>query len=271
MPGGLAVCAIFKNEAPFLREWVAYHQLVGFTDFYLFDNDSTDGGAQELDDLVQKSNVRVIKWPFRPGQAAAYQYFIENFAKNHAWVAFLDIDEFVHPLDADNVGDLLKRADQFSGMLIHWLNFGSSGHESRPVGLVLENYHERLPDSAATHRHVKSFARGASLIAEAGVHVMRISGPVCNARGEAIENIAIQEKAYLSGMVINHYYTKSREDWKDKVNRGRATTEDPHVQKKLAWFDEQYTKVSQIEDRRIMRFLPSLRDALASGCHRGAG
>lgn len=34
--------ATAKNEAPYLLEWVAHQQTVGFTDIILFQNDSGD-------------------------------------------------------------------------------------------------------------------------------------------------------------------------------------------------------------------------------------
>ena len=38
----LAVCAIYRNEAPYLREWIEFHRLVGVERFFLYNNESTD-------------------------------------------------------------------------------------------------------------------------------------------------------------------------------------------------------------------------------------
>jgi hypothetical protein len=39
----LTICAMFKNEAPWLKEWITYDQKVlGVDHFYLYNNDSTD-------------------------------------------------------------------------------------------------------------------------------------------------------------------------------------------------------------------------------------
>lgn len=38
----LAVCAIFKDEAAYLREWLDFHLLMGVEHFYLYDNGSSD-------------------------------------------------------------------------------------------------------------------------------------------------------------------------------------------------------------------------------------
>ena len=36
----VAVCAIFKNEAPYLKEWIEFNHLVGVEHFYLYNNNS---------------------------------------------------------------------------------------------------------------------------------------------------------------------------------------------------------------------------------------
>ena len=45
----LAICAIFKNEAPWLKEWIIYHhKVLGVKHFYLYNNDSTDNFIEIL-------------------------------------------------------------------------------------------------------------------------------------------------------------------------------------------------------------------------------
>ena len=36
----VTICAIFKNEAPYLREWIEFNRVVGIEHFYLFNNNS---------------------------------------------------------------------------------------------------------------------------------------------------------------------------------------------------------------------------------------
>ena len=44
----LAIVAIAKNESDYIREWVAYHKVIGVERIYLYDNDSTDGTKEEI-------------------------------------------------------------------------------------------------------------------------------------------------------------------------------------------------------------------------------
>ena len=70
----IAVCAIFKDEAPYLLEWLAFHKMIGIDLFVLYDNGSTDGGA----DLIRRSTFAPEcdadrMGGTRPGQILAYQ------------------------------------------------------------------------------------------------------------------------------------------------------------------------------------------------------
>ena len=49
--GQIAICAIFKDEAPYLLEWLAFHKMIGVDLFFLYDNGSSDGGSE----LIRRS------------------------------------------------------------------------------------------------------------------------------------------------------------------------------------------------------------------------
>src|SRR5690242_4063175 len=62
----LAVCGIFKDEAPYLAEWIAFHQAVGVDPFFLYDNASTDEWRRVLAPALARGDVEVIPWPQPP-------------------------------------------------------------------------------------------------------------------------------------------------------------------------------------------------------------
>ena len=64
----IAVCAIFKDEAPYLLEWIAFHKMIGVDLFVLYDNGSTDGGPELIRRSSFARNVTLIEWSDRPGQ-----------------------------------------------------------------------------------------------------------------------------------------------------------------------------------------------------------
>ncbi|WP_369598480.1 glycosyltransferase family 2 protein, partial [uncultured Muribaculum sp.] len=38
----VSLCLIFKDEEPYLKEWIDYHILIGVDHFYLYNNNSSD-------------------------------------------------------------------------------------------------------------------------------------------------------------------------------------------------------------------------------------
>jgi hypothetical protein len=69
----LAVCAIFKNEASYLLEWIACHRVVGFDHLVLHDNDGSDSGTDLIRSSCAADSVTVIHWPEWSGQLSAYR------------------------------------------------------------------------------------------------------------------------------------------------------------------------------------------------------
>ncbi len=59
----LAVAAIFRNEAPYLAEWIEFHRLVGVEKFYLFNNLSADEYLTVLQPYIDDDIVELIEWP----------------------------------------------------------------------------------------------------------------------------------------------------------------------------------------------------------------
>jgi O-antigen biosynthesis protein len=258
----IAICAIFKDEAPYLLEWLAFHKMIGVDLFVLYDNGSTDGGA----DLVRRSsfarNVKLIEWSDRPGQISAYRHFHANHAKDFTWAAFIDLDEFIMPVGGSSIRDILirKAYDTHSDIVMNWLVFGPSGHMQRPDGLVIENFTMRIPDDAEANCHVKSLVRTRDLVSIGSTpHIFECSGPTCNARGETVMSYAVQPTVCLDVLVINHYFTKSLDEWNFKRGRGRGDSLDPYNDRIFADVQQQAT----IEDRRALRFSPRLRALLA--------
>ena len=90
----LSICAIYRDEAPYLREWVEFHRLVGVEHFYLYNNGSTDEHREALAPFLEEGVAEVLE-DFYPGQLGAYQHCLEERRDESRWIAFVDIDEFL--------------------------------------------------------------------------------------------------------------------------------------------------------------------------------
>lgn len=258
----LVVCAIFENEAPYLPEWLAYHLVVGVEHFVLYDNGSTDDPAQAIRNAPLAEHLTLIRWPQRPGRLAAYRHFIDIFTPGFEWVAFLDPDEFLLPLNSRSVVDTLEWQSNAAAVLVHRRVYGPGPWEQPPPGLVIENYDRRAADDFPANRHVKPIVRCSELLdVTQNPHEFRINGPVFNTAGHLAPNSAIQAQPCYQNLVINHYYTRSLQDWLAKLQRNDAMA-DATTPKEAAGLFDQLVEVCQVNDATIQAFAPAVRQLL---------
>ena len=137
----ISICGIFKNEAPFLKEWIEFHEMIGVEHFYLYNNNSEDNYQEILQSYIDRGIVTLVDWPYDHSQIKAYQHFYETYRHETQWVSFLDIDEFFCPRYENTLTDWLLKNDRYPVLVLYWRMFGTSGklhHNSDQ--LVIEQY-----------------------------------------------------------------------------------------------------------------------------------
>ena len=136
----LSICAIYRDEAPYLEEWVEFHRLVGVERFFLYDNMSTDEHAEVLEPFVREGSVVVHPWEAHPGQGGAYEHCLDTYRADSRWIAFIDLDEYLFSPLLRPLPELLAEYEQWPAVGVNRHTFGSSGHKEMPEGLLIENY-----------------------------------------------------------------------------------------------------------------------------------
>ncbi len=262
----VAACLIVKNEAPYLLEWVAYHRVIGVEFFYIYDNESTDGTAQILASLQRAGIIEVISWPTIPGhspQVMAYNDACKRFNQESEWLAFIDADEFILPHADGAVRDFLAKYPEDVGAVgINWKVFGASGHMTKTPGLVMERFLQCSDEKLSVNRCIKTIARPKS-VKWFEVHHCHLSegkryiDPLQREVKKAIHAFSSHET-----IQINHYYTKSKEEWDLKRVRGRATkqADDPEKYRKDVEFYNH--DLSADVDTKILRYLEPTREEM---------
>ena len=260
----LTACAIAKDEDPFLEEWIRYHQLLGVEHFYLYDNDSRTPLAESLRPFIAEGLVDVERVEGHGWQHEVYTRCSAAHARDTRWMAMLDLDEFLVPHRHDSLPELLSRHEAHDGLAINWQIFGTSGHQERPPGLQIENFTRKLPESSQPNEHVKTIACPARVLLWKHSHIptYREGHWSVNEDGERVDGPFAPVR--VATVQVNHYYTRSRADWRLKLIRGRASVvPGPGVEKRsptaIDWIDEN----AVVEDTAIWRFLPALKARIA--------
>lgn len=156
-----------KNEGPFLLEWIAFHHLIGVTDFLFYSNDCTDGTDRLLDGLAQHGVVAHLP---NPATNRNYQMQALKKCRRHKlirgadWVWVADVDEFLNIHVGNHTIPALIEAcgnpQVISATFQFMANGGVESFEDTPV--ITQFLHSHNPDiwCAETAIEVKSLVRG---------------------------------------------------------------------------------------------------------------
>lgn len=213
----LAIVAIARDEADYIDEWIAYHELVGVEHFYIYNNDSTDGTGELL---AARRNVTVIDWPGQYQQFAAYT---DGLVRGRGqWLAFIDVDEFLFSPTYEPVPMVLRDFERHDSVGACWAVFGTSGHQTQPDGGVLSNYTHRAPFVDPVHKHVKTIVQPSRIPHQRNnnahfwtvantvdMHERRIEGPFAGS-------------PVWDRLRLNHYWSKSVQEMQVRNARPRA-------------------------------------------------
>ncbi|MCD7879372.1 MAG: glycosyltransferase family 2 protein, partial [Candidatus Gastranaerophilales bacterium] len=212
---------------PYIQEWIEYHKLIGFSKFYIYDNDSDDNLEETLKKYINDETVVYCKFSGKCMQLAAYQHAIENYKNENRYMAIIDLDEFIVSPDEENLLNILKNMEEkkkdFGGLAINWCMYGSSGHKQKPRGGVLENYLYRACDDFVINHYVKTICNPRKVYNYESPH-----SPIYYRNFYDYDIDGQKRKKHslkitgLNKLRIIHYFTKSYEEFLAKRNRGMA-------------------------------------------------
>jgi hypothetical protein len=234
-----AVVCIAKNEDRYIKEWAEYHLKLGFSSVFIYQNDwRTD---------LEMPNVFKTVIDGKCRQLDCYNKFLRK-NKDHDWVAFIDVDEFIVLNKHSTINDFIKRTVKKFGKVkaigINWVFFGSNGIEKDDGSFgVLKRFTKRGKMSAK----VKSIVRVDKSI-KMGVH-NPLNCEIIGSNGRKFHG-HVNARGSIDLIRLNHYYFKTKEEFVSKVARGKADRLD-----KRNASHYKITKHNEIEDFRARDFM----------------
>jgi hypothetical protein len=284
----LSICAIFKDEAPYLPEWIEFHRLVGVERFFLYDNGSSDGGGSVVEPWVRNGVVSVSDCaiPLRDGgQDWAYADALSRARGQTRWLAFIDLDEFLFSPGPAALPDVLREYEEHPGIVVNWQVYGSCGHTTSGEGLVIERFVRRARTRWVRNRRVKSivdperamraigphffeYADGALAVTESHEPV-RVTErrawtrrlrrslarlPLVQTDPYAVRDSSVR-RVSVGRVRLNHYAVRSRQEFEQKTAR--------HDSSRLAPRYFAYHDRNEIHDPALVHYASRVRARLA--------
>lgn len=282
----IAICGIFWNEARFMKEWIEFHKLVGVQHFYLYNNSSSDNFKIILSPYIKNGEVELIDWNYRDNNKHADNIFdddtdtgttrlgttFQTDAYNDAlircrgktkWIAFLDLDEFLFPVQTMTLQEILHSYESFGGVTANWVCFGTSNIDKIPAsGFSIEYLLKGLPN-----KHVKSIVRPERVSQFINMHYAIYKNGYFAVSEENIRcDGPFNEKMPIKKLRINHYWSRDGFNFMTHKLQSRMQK---HCGKENYCAQIEYTRKMcleayfydqhGIEDTTILKYLPNLK------------
>ena len=219
----VAICAIGRLENRYAVEWVEHYKQLGVAHIYIYDNNRE--GEEHFEDVLQpyidEGLVEITPWTGI--QKQAYEDCYNRHQAEHRWIGFFDFDELVEISGGRSVHDLLEGFEFADVLVMNWRTMTDNGllhYEPKPVK---ERFTEATGEDFQINRHVKSFV-------QTGIEGISFNDPHCpnapklmvvNVHGTRVDQVPIQAQVIHDVARVDHYNTKSTEEYIDvKWKRG---------------------------------------------------
>ena len=246
----VAVCIIVRCENPYLREWCDHYLSLGVKKIFLYDN-SREGDERPAEVLTGYGDaVEIIDYTAvgLGAQVQAYTDCYEKHGNEYGWIGFLDADELVH-VDGNDMPTYLNTM-QADVVLLSWRIMTDSGlvhYDPRPMAERFTVAKEK-PSLENGTEFVKSFVRGGltGLHFEVQPHVPSFKGKlkVVNAVGEDVTLYPAIKPVHKVAW-IDHYLTKTAEEYIGKINRGFINVSQEHNDHRKAHAIEDFFNINE--------------------------
>ncbi|KJE91782.1 hypothetical protein CAOG_002868 [Capsaspora owczarzaki ATCC 30864] len=273
----LTAFAIFRDADKYLKEWIEFHRLVGFDHFLMYNNNSTDNYREVLVPYMRAGLVTLIDFPtvlthdiagyrIQNTQKVGIIDGVQRFRCLTRYMGIFDIDEFFFPTSPDqSLHTLLQKfvgSGKCGGLAAWRLNFGSNNHTTTPPGLVLEEY-TRRSNEVITGKKVLFNPRQMAGLHNTHSLFFYDGKPLCDEKFRELEYTTFSDheaKAIreVDVLRINHYYTKSYQDWDERLKRGTISGNNND----FSWQLFLEADNNEYLDTTVARYLPLLRQAM---------
>jgi hypothetical protein len=250
----VALCLRFRDEAPYLAEWIEYHAAAGVDHFFLYNNYSTDDYQAVLAGPIAAGLVTLLEWSRTPASPSADEDCIRRTIGKFQWVGFLDADEFVVVRDGRSIGDILASYHEYPAVALNWRFFGSNGHRQRPRENVIVAYTRAATEG---NNHVKCFVRPEAVAEYRNPHswYYRNMKSAINEMHHPVSG-SISQFPSTQFAWINHYYCKSMEDYLAKAKRGTRQDKGAirHPSRQVESVEREMAQHNDREDRSAIEY-----------------
>lgn len=234
----VALVCIAKNEDNYIEEWVSYNLKLGFDQIFIYENDWVCKLDNEKLTKIQISGI--------DKQREAYSDFIKDYSNHYTHAAFFDVDEYLVLKKHKTVKELLSEYKYCHSLAINWVWFGDNGQKE-----IVDNNYSYIKRFTKRQKGVNEHVK--CIVDLSKVKRMDVHNPY------NLSSIDTNKKEFKGPFnpngddliaQINHYYSRTPQEFKEKCDRGRADAKikNHYSYRELANFND-------IEDLTALNFM----------------
>ena len=223
----ICICSIGKNENLYVREFVEYYFKLGIDKIFIYDNNNVNGEKFEtvIDDFIKNNFVEIIDVRgLSSMQIPIYNYCYRKYNNLYDWIGFLDFDEFLFIENNKTMKNYIydEKFNKCQMVFFNWIMY----NDNDLVNYKNKSLLERFTKPILNYTQGKSFVRGK--INNLMIPTTHIPGinihQFCNSNGDIIfpSNFYGNKFENNPKAIIRHFYTKTAEEFCNKINKGHA-------------------------------------------------
>lgn len=222
---GVGICSIGRKENLYAKEFVKYYLKLGVKKIIIYDDNEINGEKFEdvLKEYIMSGNVEIIDiHGFESAQFPSYMDCYKKYGNQFDFLLFLDFDEFVKIENNIDINTYVynKKFNKCETIVLNWVMYGDNN---------LLKYDNRTMIERFT-KPIGNWTRGKSIV-RTNIPKLIISSTFmigintqyfCDSNGNRLFpssyygfEVPNNPKAY-----IKHFYTKTVEEFCNKINRG---------------------------------------------------
>lgn len=226
----LSMLTIVRNENDYLEEWIRYHiEELGFEHFYIYDNESSVPVRTYLEENNFKylDKLTIIDWQTSENsQQDSHNDFLEKYSTETKWVFPADPDEYiVLKEEGKSLRTFLEENSKYSSVQCLWKCFNANGYTDKNDEPDMVRFTQEVKWNYGVNKG-KYFAQSN--------RINNFTNYVPNPRYDT-DTLNFKSDTVKDFFQLNHYYTRSYEEWVEKINRGTCV---PYAKRSYSEFFE---------------------------------
>ena len=255
----VCLCTNGKLENLYVREYVQHYINLGVDKIFIYDNNEKKGEKFEdkLMDYINSGLVEIIDYRgLIAPQAQAYKDCYKKNYKKYNWLIFFDMDEYIFLRNYKNIKNYLKKKkfNKCQRIQLNWIFHTDNNLLNYDNRTLSERFPEREKKArgkkTGKNQGIKSILRGNILTKVYDVHILNQNLTGCDGFGNirSIKGISTDISDFKYHY-IDHYYSKSTEEFITKLKRGSAVHgfDLTHILKRI----DVYFSINEITKKKL--------------------